>query len=116
MFLASSGVVLFLVTLNTLSARRFEGCYKRSSDPNLAREVKPHERVWEKSELMKSLFGELPAVWDWRNVQGQSYLSPIRNQHIPQYCGSCWAHGALSAIGDRLGCFFSSPFKKFHNF
>ena len=93
-------VAAFLIALNACSAYRF-GCYIKNSDPNLVREVKPHERVWEKPELMKSLFGELPAVWDWRNVQGQSYLSPIRNQHIPQYCGSCWAHGALSAIGDR---------------
>jgi hypothetical protein len=45
---------------------------------------------------------DLPASFNWGDIDGVSYLTHSLNQHIPQYCGSCWAHGALSALSDRI--------------
>jgi len=45
---------------------------------------------------------DLPDDFTWGNVDGVSYLTRVLNQHIPQYCGSCWAHGAISSLGDRI--------------
>jgi cathepsin X len=44
---------------------------------------------------------ELPASFSW-HTQRDVTMTPVRNQHIPQYCGSCWIFGNLSALSDRI--------------
>jgi hypothetical protein len=48
----------------------------------------------------------VPTHWDWRNVVERggttNYVTSDVNQHIPQYCGSCWIHGTVAALNDRM--------------
>ena len=67
------------------------------SELNLVGDDKIPEVV--KSAPLRLSAAELPANFDYRPL---GLLSSDLNQHIPVYCGSCWAHSAMSSIADRI--------------
>ena len=45
----------------------------------------------------------MPAQFDWRNPHGNgTYVTAVRNQFLPGWCGSCWAQAVTSSLSDRL--------------
>ena len=46
----------------------------------------------------------LPNEWLWNNVSGINYLTLMRNQHIPQYCGKEYQYFETSLAACILLC------------
>ena len=73
------------------------GCRREMNDWTRVKEVNYEPKPWEVLDVTN-----LPREHDWRNYKGQNWVSWTVNQHIPIYCGSCWAQGTTSALADRF--------------
>lgn len=79
------------------------GCVRKSRVPvpTLVKSPLPH------TYLPRSA---LPESYDIRNISNRSFAVANRNQHIPNYCGSCWTFGTTSALGDRINLYRNATF------
>lgn len=55
---------------------------------------------------------KLPTNIFYGNISGTSYMSWHVNQHLPQYCGSCWAQAGAASIADRIRLGTENEFPK----
>jgi cathepsin X len=90
MIKTSLAVLALLFGITSAALPTEQKCRKKSSKP-----VHP---------VIKSTLEDmaLPDTFVWNNVDGRNYLTNIKNQHIPTYCGSCWAQAATSSLSDRI--------------
>ena len=73
-----------------------KSCAKKGPAPNFKEHItQPLPHTYLKA-------AEIPEKYDIRNIDGRNYATWNKNQHIPVYCGSCWAQGATSALMDRM--------------
>jgi cathepsin X len=73
----------------------YRGCLK-PDDPK----IKPVIRTPEPAKTLS--VNALPESFWYGDLDDHNYLSWTVNQHLPQYCGSCWAQSTVSTLADRI--------------
>eukprot|EP01083_Nonionella_stella_P291587 992096_1 len=89
--------IILLATIKCLFGFKHIPCYYPIDNP-----VDFFVNDANRPENKYSDLSALPDSIDWRWKDGQRYTTWTRNQHIPNYCGACWAFATTSALSDRI--------------
>ncbi|GAX80603.1 hypothetical protein CEUSTIGMA_g8038.t1 [Chlamydomonas eustigma] len=101
--MALSTIVFCAVLLVSVQA----GDYGKKNR-NLKKPVPLARQAFNPSSAPVTSIEKLPKDFDWGHQPSPtgdgftSLLQPSWNQHIPQYCGSCYLHATLSMVQDRI--------------
>ena len=96
----SVGPVSELMNLRELASRdaaivRLDRVADESGDQRRQSDVRPLRRI-----------RDLPSSFDWRDVDGVDWMTPVRNQGG---CGSCWAFSAVGAVEAMHNIYWDDP-------
>jgi hypothetical protein len=59
-------------------------------------------RIRSRGLILQEYIKTMPTTFNWQRFGADNYLTRSLNQHLPVYCGSGWAHAAVSVIADRI--------------
>ena len=85
--------VVFLLASIILISASYKGSY-----------VPPNYEIKDviKTQTKQINIEKLPTSFSWADHNGTNFLTIIKNHHIPQYCGGCFAANTASTISDRI--------------
>jgi C1A family cysteine protease len=65
------------------------------------------QKVHKDVEILSTPLDEIPfGTYDWRNVNGTNWMTPVRHQGS---CGSCWAFGTLGSMEAVINIEYNDP-------
>jgi cathepsin C len=75
------------------------GLERRRGSTNLVSPLEQHAPTAHHRHTPQLHASAIPQSWDWRNISGENFVSPVRDQG---QCGSCYSFGSSAMLEARI--------------